>query len=173
MEGRMNGAKAAFVVGLVAVVALTIAMAGQDAKMKRGGGSSIVQFELAGSAAMAHEMLDVWGPAGRDAAHRSLELDLFYIPAYVLTIGSVVWMVSRGWHRRLAPWLIAATIVAGGLDYVENVLLFRVLRPAFPDSAPSVAAICAAIKFGLLAVAIGFVAVWAGAGLIHRIRPAS
>lgn len=121
---------------------------------------TIIDLEFAANATRLSEMVAAWGQAGVDAARQSLYLDFAFIPCYVLAFSGLTLLVTRGasgvWQRAglVVLWL---PIVAGALDVTENVSLLMSL-PAGGGALP-VAAVCAGLKFLLLAITLGYVLV--------------
>ena len=119
---------------------------------------TIIDLEFAGSAARLGEMIAAWGQAGLDAARLSLYLDFAFIPCYVVAFSGLALLLTRnvvGAWQRVGLVVIWLPIVAGVLDVTENVSLLMSL-PSGSGALP-VAAVCAGLKFALLAVTLGFV----------------
>jgi pimeloyl-ACP methyl ester carboxylesterase len=136
-----------------------------DNRMWDEGGPGIIEFEIAGTEENAREILDEWGDEGRDAARLSLWLDFLYLALYgafwALAIRAVRDMAARrGWERfaRAGGRLWAVPIAAAGFDALEDVALLIVLGRSGGDAAPLLAAVFAGLKFLLLAVTLGYVA---------------
>lgn len=125
-------------------LALFIAMAILDEKMKQNGGPGIVGLEVAGTAGRAAEILAQWGEGGRDAAQISLIIDFPFLISYAIFFGAACTAVGRGLSSvamgkgakaeiakpmaRIAPWLGWAFILAAVLDAIENLALLRVIN---------------------------------------------
>jgi hypothetical protein len=144
----------------VATVAFTVILEVIDPSHVAHG-PTILDFEFAGSHARAAQIIAEWGARGRSAAHLSLLLDYGYMLSYGLFFGLAGFAVrdmarGRGW-RRLAdigvvvPFLALA---AASFDASENVALLLTLAGNGGSFAPPFAAICSAIKFTLISIAI-------------------
>jgi len=124
-------------------------------------GPTILDFEFAGSHARAAQIVAEWGPKGRSAAHLSLLLDYGYMLSYGLFFALAGFAVrdtarAHDW-RRLA--VIGAVVpffalAAASFDASENVALLLTLAGHGGSFAPPFAAICSAIKFTLIAIAM-------------------
>lgn len=124
-------------------------------------GPSIVAFEFAGSHARAMRMIAEWGAKGRDAAHLSLLLDYGYMLSYGLFFALAGVTVrdmarARDWRRLAAIGAVVPffALAAAGFDASENVALLLTLAGNGGSFAPPFAAVCSAIKFTLIIVAI-------------------
>lgn len=123
--------------------------------------NGIVSFELAGSVALAQAMLDSWDTRTRLYAAFGLGLDYLFMPSYALAIGlgclRAAGVLGRRWHRAGAVGRILAwgLLPAALLDGIENVALTRMLLAGAATAPwPALAAICAAIKFALIALGL-------------------
>lgn len=120
---------------------------------------TIVDFELAWTAAKAQAMLTSWGEVGRAAARQSLIIDFAFMPTYALGMAALTLLAARsltGRWQALGLWLVLAPLAAWALDAVENVnLLALVDHTANPvASAVTSASWSATIKFLLLIACI-------------------
>lgn len=110
----------------------------------------IVAVELAGSAGRIASIV-----AGEAAAYATaVRWDFAFIPGYAgaIVLASVAGLyVTRG---ATARWSLAAGVVAGLADVVENVALLRVLTGDGGDTAARIAQVFAAGKFALLVFAV-------------------
>ena len=107
----------------------------------------IVAFELAGSGLTAYDMLESWSEAGRQVARRCLKIDSGIIAGYVgafIGFGGVAVAVAAdrsqcGWRTAaliLGSIGVAAGVVAGVADMMENVALRKVLTSWQPYAGP-------------------------------------
>ncbi|MDZ7732535.1 MAG: hypothetical protein U5R31_04950 [Acidimicrobiia bacterium] len=151
------------IAGLV-VIGVALVYVGEP--MTAEGGANIVTYELADSGERAEEILDGWGPEGRDAARWSLILDYGWLVSYgaVLLVGSVLvaeMARDRGWTRvRRLGWLVAGLALAAALlDAVENTALLWQLSRGGTDVAALVARFAAGLKFLFVALAILYLVV--------------
>jgi hypothetical protein len=162
----------------VATVAFTVVLELIDPSHVSHG-PTILNFEFAGSHARAAHIVSEWGPKGRSAAHLSLLLDYGYMLSYGLFFALAGFVVrdtarAREW-RRLA--VIGAVVpffalAAASFDASENVALLLTLAGNGGSFAPLFAAVCSAIKFTLITLAI----LYALCGLVfwlraHRLQP--
>jgi hypothetical protein len=132
-------------------------------------GPTILDLELAGSRARAATIIAEWGSEGRSAARLSLLLDFGYMLSYALFFALAGVAVrdqarARGWQRlatvgAVVPFLALA---AASFDATENVALLLTLAGDGGSFAPLFAAVCSAIKFTLIGIAI----VYALSGLV-------
>jgi hypothetical protein len=136
-------------------------------------GPTILDFEFAGSHARAAQIIAEWGPKGRSAAHLSLLLDYGYMLSYGLFFtlaGFAVRDTARAhdWPRLAAIGAIVPffALVAASFDASENVALLLTLAGHGGSFAPPFAAVCSAIKFTLIAIAI----LYAVCGLVRWLR---
>jgi hypothetical protein len=157
----------------ITTVAIGIVLAVLDGRMRDSGGPGIIGFEFAGSEERAAEILADWGEEGQDAARASLWLDYVYILSYgafliLAAIATRELAVRRGWRRMAAAGLAAVPIAAAAaaFDAIEDVGLLLTLDGHGGDLAPLLAAVCASLKFALLALAIAYLL----AGLLLRLR---
>jgi hypothetical protein len=135
----------------------------------------IVSFEFAFNPDTAQQMLDSWSPDARVRAGFIQGLDFLFPLVYSTTVGLGCVMAagviaSRGQAiARIGPWLAWGLWAAAVLDYVENIglvfLLFGEVRSPFPQ----IAAVCALIKFALLAVGL----VYSFYGLALKVVPST
>jgi hypothetical protein len=160
----------------IAIVAISVILAALDARMRDSGGPGIVGFEFAGSEERAAEILDDWGEEGQDAARASLWIDFAYILAYgaFLTLAAIATRelaLRRGWRRLAAAGLAAipSAAAAASFDAIEDVGLLLALDRHGGDLAPLLAAVCAGLKFALLAFVIAYLL----AGVLTRARARS
>lgn len=123
-------------------------------------GPTILDFEFAGSARAA-QIVAEWGPKGRSAAHLSLLLDYGYMLSYGLFFALAGFAVrdtarTRGWQRLAAigSFVPFFALAAASFDANENVALLLTLAGNGGSFAPPFAAVCSAIKFMLIALAI-------------------
>ncbi len=124
-------------------------------------GPTILDFEFAGSHARAAQIITEWGPKGRSAAHLSLLLDYGYMLSYGLFFALAGFAVrdsarARGWRRLAAVGAVVPffALVATSFDASENVALLLTLAGNGGSFAPPFAAVCSAIKFTLISIAI-------------------
>ena len=120
----------------------------------------IVSYELAGNVAGAQAILDSWDQDARLAAAFNLGLDYLFMPAYAFTISlACLWagevLKQRNWPLAFAAIALAwGQWLAAGLDALENLALTRVLLTGATSPWPEMAAWCASIKFGIIALGI-------------------
>lgn len=134
-------------------------------------GASIIAFELARTYEEARRMMELWrrhGLAGR--AEGNILIDMLWVPCYVAALCCGCLLAGRAFARipRAAPVtlvIVALQLIAGLLDWVENLALLRVIgaleaaAPELPEgTAPGVAFWCALVKFALVSgVGIPFI----------------
>lgn len=146
-------------------------------------GPTILDFEFAGSQSRAARIVSEWGPEGRDAAHLSLLLDYGYMLSYGVFFALAGFLVrdtarARGWTRLAAVGVIVPffALAAATFDASENVALLLTLAGNGGGFAPPFAAVCSAIKFTLISVAILYAATGATlriAAALQERRPAA
>jgi hypothetical protein len=130
-----------------------------DAPLGPGG---IVSFELARTADAAQSILTSWDSNARTYAAFGLGLDYLFMPVYAfaLSFGLLLLMNGRkGWYRHLAGWMGWGGFAAAMFDAVENYALWEQLTGGAVSPYPEIAALCASIKFSLLAAGLLTVAV--------------
>jgi len=164
------------VLGVATVVLTVVPAIVFDMRLERTGGPGIIGLEFAATKARASHILAEWGSEGPRIARLSLIVDYAYMISYgaFFTLAGLATRDlarARGW-RRLAsagavlPFFAAA---AAMFDATENVFLLLVVGGHGGDAAPLIATVCSAIKFTLIAVAIGYVV----CGLARRARGAA
>ena len=136
-------------------------------------GPTILDFEFAVTRSRATQIMAEWGPKGRSAAHLSLLLDYGYMLSYGLFFALAGFAVrdtarARGWRRLAAIGVVVPffALAAATFDASENVALLLTLAGNGGSVAPPFAAVCSAIKFTLITVAI----IYALCGLTLRLR---
>lgn len=147
------------IAAVIAFLGYTGVMVRIDQRLKSRG-SGIVAFELAGTAERAEHIMAAWGPDGRRDAQTSLRLDF----GYMLTYGTVLALLvdrarRRHDHPAALPWLAVPAVAA---DAVEGIALLKVLQRNNIDANARRARTAALIKFGILAVALGYAATGPG-----------
>lgn len=140
----------------VAFVVYTTVMLMVERRMRATGGSGIIPFELAGSAARAEDIMARWGSDGQRAARLSTWLDFGYMATYGTLMAL---LVDRARRRRGHPATLPAIVaVAVAGDAVEGVSLLKVLNRTSVAVHARRAQIAALIKFAVLAATLGYVA---------------
>jgi hypothetical protein len=164
--------KQALIVLGVATVAFTVILEVIDPSHVSHG-PSILAFEFAASKSRAAQIIAEWGPKGRSAAHLSLLLDYGYMLSYGLFFALAGFAVrdlarARGWQRLAAIGVVVPflALAAACFDASENVALLLTLAGHGGSFVPPFAAVCSAIKFTLITVAI----LYALCGLTLRLR---
>jgi hypothetical protein len=144
----------------VATVAFTVILEVIDpSHVSRG--PTILDFEFAGSHARATQIMAEWGPKGRSAAHLSLLLDYGYMLSYGLFFALAGFTVrdtaqAHNWRRLAAIGAVVPffALAAASFDASENVALLLTLADHGGSFAPPFAAVCSAIKWTLITIAI-------------------
>ncbi len=135
----------------------------------------IISFEFATTPERSQEMLDSWSPDARVRAGFIQGLDFLFPLAYSTTVGLGCVMAAGVIARRgqaasrLGGPLAWGLWAAAALDYVENIGLVFLLFGTVRSPWPQLAAVCAAIKFALLAAGL----VYAFYGLAMKAVPAA
>jgi len=136
---------------------------------------TIVDFELAGSVPTAQAIINAWNETDRIRAGFSLGIDYLYMPLYSTTIAlacvlAVGVLKSKVW-RSIGLLLAWGLWVAALSDAIENVALFTELLGHTVTPWPSIAQICATIKFGLILAGLLYVISGVCARLLRRSDP--
>jgi hypothetical protein len=133
----------------------------------------IVSFELAGDSSTAQAIIQSWTPAALPHAGFSLGFDFVFMPLYSTTIGlACVWAAGVLTLRLAAvgTWLAWGQWLAALLDAVENGALLVMLLEAARAPWPQIALWCAALKFGLVFLGLGYAALGAVGWMVQRLR---
>lgn len=132
---------------------------------------TIVDFEFAGTAAKAADIINAWTPLERIHAGFSLGFDYLYMPIYSTTIAlACVWaagVIRSGRWRSIGVTLAWGLWLAAIFDAIENLALIGNLFGAPIDPYPQVAAICAALKFGLILLGLLYVIIAAALRIVR------
>jgi hypothetical protein len=157
---RTHHRKRALILLGVATVAFTTILEAIDPSHVSHG-PTILDFEFAGNRARAAQIVTEWGPKGRSAAHLSLLLDYGYMLSYGLFFALAGFAVrdtarARDWPRLAAIGAVVPFFALGGagFDASENVALLLTLAGHGGSFAPPFAAVCSAIKWTLITIAI-------------------
>ena len=156
--------KRALVVLGSATLGFTIALYLLDPHVQ-GYGASISEFEFAGSASNAAQIVAEWGPDGRHLARLGLLLDYGYMLSYGLFFALAGFAVrdaarARGWRRMATAGTVVPyfALAAACFDASENLALLFTLGGHGGSFAPPFAAACSSLKWTLIAIAILYAA---------------
>lgn len=130
--------------------------------------SGIVSFELAGTPQNAAHIVLTWPAEAMLNAAFGLGIDYLFMPVYAFALAFGTLLAAgrhAGWLKSLGAVAGYGAFAAALFDAVENYALFQVLLGAFDSSYPMLAAVCATVKFGLLAFGL---AVAVAGGVIPR-----
>ena len=136
----------------------------------------ILDFELAGDAEQACRIANAWRAAGLlDNARPNLRLDMVWIPCYAaaLALGCLIAArLNAGWWASTGMAIAAGQLIAGLLDYGENIALLRTLSELdrlkedrathecaaqLSAAPPKIAAWCARMKLRLITVGLVYI----------------
>lgn len=164
--------KRVLVLAGIATIAFTVILEVLDpSHVSRG--PQILSFEFAGTQAHAAQIIAEWGAKGRAAARLSLWIDYGYMLSYGSFFALAGFAIrdtarTRGWPRlaSLGAVIPFFALAAAAFDATENIALLLTLAGSGASIAPPLAAVCSAIKFTLITIAI----LYALAGLIALLR---
>lgn len=134
----------------------------------------IISFELAGNVLTARSITDSWkqislllsatGDPEPDIVNVAysiaafgLGLDYLFMPVYALALGFGSLLASQKhstWLHSLSILAAYGAFAAATFDALENYFLFQILLGKVGAGYPKIAAVCAVLKFGLLASGI-------------------
>jgi hypothetical protein len=124
----------------------------------------ILNLEFAATPSSANEVLTAWQATPCNNGHTlvatavaNTKLDFVFIAFYVLFFYMTSLILSQslpGTAGKLGLWLRWGSVLAGLLDVVENLFMFNTLQGNITAMGTSATAICAKIKFGLLAACL-------------------
>ncbi len=170
--------KQALVLLGIATVAFTVILEIIDPSHAVSHVPTILDFEFAGSRARAAQIVAEWGAKGRSAAHLSLLLDYGYMLSYGLFFALAGLAVrdtarARDWRRVAAIGVVVPffALAAAAFDASENVALLFTLAGNGGSFAPPFAAVCSAIKFTLISIAIVYAVCGLALWLRARLQP--
>jgi hypothetical protein len=159
-----------FVPLLIATLVITFLFRFIGPAQPTGGWTpTIVDFELAGSVEKAQSIINAWNETDRIRAGFSLGFDYLYMPVYSTTIALACVMAAGVLQRK--AWHSIGILLAWGLwvaaicDATENLALLTELLGNNVAPWPSVAQVCATIKFGLIVLGLLYVVV----GIVFRL----
>ncbi len=130
----------------------------------------IVSLELAGTPEHSFQIITSWGSSASNRpliegitpllyAAFGLGFDYLFMPSYAVIIALAVLLAlgrQMGWFASLGVWVGWGSLAAALFDAVENYALWRVLLGSMFSSYPEVAALCAAVKFGLILLGVAY-----------------
>lgn len=156
----------------IAMVVFDVVILILDQKMKDAGGPSILGFEFASNEQRAAQIMAEWGNSGRHYARWSLWIDFGFMLSYgaFFTLAAVAtrdFARDNGLRQLATVGIVApfAAAFAAIFDAGENVFLLLTLGGHGGSFGPSIAAICASLKFLLISFAIVYV-FW---GMVSRL----
>jgi hypothetical protein len=117
----------------------------------------IVAFELAGNIKTTMGVIASWDQTAHLFAAFGLGLDYLFMPCYALALSLGTLLAAGrhgGWFKALGALAGWGTLAAALFDAVENFVLWKILLGAWVSPLPELAAVCAQIKFGLLALGL-------------------
>ena len=117
----------------------------------------VVTFELAGSPSSSQSILDSWDARAKLFAAFGLGLDYLFMPLYALALMCGTLLAGdrhRGWLKSLGAAAGWGALAAALFDSVENYALWTILTGGAFAAWPVVAALCARLKFALLALGV-------------------
>lgn len=131
--------------------------------------SSLVKLQITGDPDTAQAILNDLSPTQFNDLVDVLDVDGWFIPTYVLSLGLLAAWSVGGYRnhllRRSGPYVLAATVAAGLLDVIENAAL-RTFLTQRTEAWPSITAAASWPKLVLL-FAVGILATL---GLLLRAR---
>lgn len=96
------------------------------------GGTGILDFDIGYSLERVQEVFDSYGEAGFALYGRIQLLDLINPAIYSLLFSCFIYIL---WKSRKYDWFVIIPLVAGLLDYAENLTLY-LLSSTYPDLSP-------------------------------------
>ena len=144
--------------GLLLLLALNILLFGLIASTIRklmdvSGGIGILDFDRGYTRERVLEVFGSYGEAGMALYSRIQMLDLINPAVYSLLFSSLIFLLVRG--SKLA-WLAVIPLIAGSLDYLENLTLY-LLAKSFPDIPTKLVSISSSLSIIKNAVLFGAV----------------
>ena len=134
---------------------------------------TIIDFEFAGTVTKATDIINAWTPVERIHAGFSLGFDFLYMPIYSTTIAlACVWAAGvfrSGVWKSIGRALAWGLWLAAILDAIENLALMSNLFGSPIEPFPALAALCAALKFGLILAGLLYVVGGVGGRLVKRV----
>lgn len=119
---------------------------------------TIVGFEFALTPENAQQMVGIWKENGvLDSVYFVTGFDYLFMVTYSSFLWLACMRVSRGLSSRLNNvFIVLAWLqpVAAILDAIENLALFQIIEGSWEPVWPTLAAVCAAPKFGIVLLAI-------------------
>lgn len=132
----------------------------------------ILSLQFAGELSNAVSIINSWNETARLYAAFNLGLDSLFLVCYSLFLSLTCSYQARSWRHDfkgfstagfLLAWAMFATAV---LDMIENYALWQLLLGSTNAHWPTLATLCATLKFGLILAGIGYIA----SGLLVRLR---
>lgn len=158
---------ALFLVAFVLALAVMRAFSWAEPRLESSGFKG-TQYQQAGTAQKAQEILSAWGPYGRTVAAFSLGIDYLFLVCYsTLFALGCLWAANKvlapvGLLLAWGQWLAAL------LDASENTALLAMIFGAPTDTLAATARWCSISKFTLIALGLAYIAVGAIAGIIEK-----
>jgi len=125
--------------------------------------NGIISLELAGTLEKSQAMLHSWDAQAAVYAGFSLGIDFVFLLAYSLFLGFACYRIARdfksrfNWLYQIGLVIAYLQLVAGLLDAIENIALFRLLLGSGNPALSSVAFYCAGTKFLFVFAGIGYI----------------
>lgn len=168
-----------FLITLILTIVVAAGLRGQGQSLITDQSpKGIVTFELIGTMEGAQRIIDSWGERGRIMAGLNLGLDYLFMLVYACALGLGCVLASGVYGKccpaigRLGSPFAWGSLLAGLLDAIENYALIELLLGSSNDLWPAVARWCALPKFGLVAIALIYVAIGGLTALVFKFKGA-
>lgn len=127
------------------------------------GGIGILDFDRGYSVNRVHQVFGSYGDEGFSLYMQIQLLDLFNPAIYSLILACLTYLL---WKHHRAAWVVALPLVAGLLDYAENLTLFLLAR-TYPEVSAGLVGLSSMLSltknlalFGAVAVLLAGLVLW-------------
>lgn len=140
-----------------------------------GAGQPSPDLTFGYTAGHTYRLLDAYGERGRSHWRRMLLADMIFPAVYGawLALLGLAWVRWAGAGSTWIILVVALPVVAAAADYVENILLLRVIA-GLPERLPSevaAASMCTRIKFTAFAATLILPLAWCVVAQFDRLPP--
>lgn len=140
---------------------LTLVFCLNELTLMQTTGYGVLDFELAWTQEMMHQIFTLWGPTGMHQQAVLTYIDFLYIICYGFFGAECILLISRKLEGKLQEMGIVMALtffIAGIFDALENINLLLMLEhpTSFWMYNPFLASLCASFKISFLGAGLGF-----------------